>query len=192
MLANPQHPYRMVIAVDLSEYANVVLEHAFDLAARHEACEIHVLLVHEAKASLGDEKSALLQLVRENLETFQPSEPTWQVRLHVRDGDIPERIAEMAAEAHADIIVMGRFGVHRTRHGLGPTEQLLAQAPCPTLVVQLVDQVIEANPQCADCVDVRRASEGERWFCDAHVASERDSLYLPPSAPTFTGGGLMW
>src|SRR5712671_1942946 len=39
--------YRMVVGVDLTEYSEIVLEHALDQAARHSAPELHIIHVRE-------------------------------------------------------------------------------------------------------------------------------------------------
>lgn len=181
----------MVVALDLSEYSRVVLEHALDLASRHDACDIHVVVVHE-KTVPEDAKQQLTSLVVDNLDTFKAPERDWHVRLHVRKGNIVDQIAALAGEAQADVIVIGRFGRHSTSGGLGVTERVLAQAPCSTLVVQFTDQVIEATPQCPACVVARRDSDGVRWFCDAHIAPDRESLFVFPGAAGSSGSGPMW
>lgn len=182
----------MVVALDLSEYSDVVIEHALDLAARHSPCDIHVLVVHEQGASIADDKQRLAALMRDKLPTFHAADHDWHLRLHARAGNSADQIAALAGEAQADVIVIGRFGHHRaSRRFGGVTERVLAQAPCSTLVVQLTDQAVEAEPQCPECVAVRRDSDGERWFCDAHSAPDRVSIRIP-KAVDFTGGGLMW
>ncbi len=182
----------MVVAVDLSEYSEVVLEHALDLAARHDACDVHIVMVHEKDADLKDEKERLVVLARDKLSTFRAAEHDWHVQLHARTGDSADQIAALAGEAQADVIVIGRFGLHHPRRGLGVTDRVLAQAPCSTLVVQLTDQAVDAESQCAACVAIRRESDGERWFCDAHLAPDRASWLTLPMAVDFTDGGLMW
>lgn len=192
MTSEPVHRYRMVVALDLSEYSDVVIEHALDLAARHDACDIHVVVVHEPDSIIEDEKQRLVALTRDKLQTFRATKHDWQVRLHVRTGDIADQIGALAGEAQADVIVIGRFGRHRARWRTGSvTERVLAQAPCSTLVVQLTDQAVEAEPQCPECVAVRKESNGENWFCDAHHAPDRAiSMRFPMTS--FTDGGLMW
>lgn len=183
----------MVVALDLSEYSEVVLEHALDLAARHDACELHLLVVHDQDASVDDEKQRLVALTRDKFLTFNAADHDWRVHLHARTGDSAEQIAALAGEAKADVIVIGRFGRHRAQRRLGGVaERVLAQAPCSTLVVQLTDHAADDVRQCPACVEVRRDSEGERWFCDAHVAPDRASLMRFPMAVGFTDGGLMW
>lgn len=187
------HRYRMVVALDLSEYSDVVIEHALDLAARHEACDLHVVVVHEPDTTMEDEKQRLVALLRDKLQTFRAAEHDWQVRLHVRVGDTADQIGALAGEAQADVIVIGRFGRHRVlRRVGGVTERVLARAPCSTLVVQLTDQAVEAEPQCPECVAVRKESNGENWFCAAHHAPDRAVSILFPMATSFTDGGLMW
>ncbi len=192
-MPDPLHRYRMVVALDLSEYSEVVLEHALDLAARHDTCDIHVLVVHEPSQSLDDEKQQLVALTRDKLVTFHAAQHDWRVHLHARMGDSADQIAALAGEAQADVIVLGRFGRHRSSRRLGGVaERVLAQAPCSTLVVQLTDQGIEAHPQCPECVVVRRDSDGERWFCDAHLDPDRRVSMRFPMAVDFMDGGLMW
>lgn len=193
MTSEQRLPYRIVVALDLSEYSDVVLEHALDLAARHDACDIQVIVVHEQERSLDDEKKRLFALVRDKLPTFHAEDHDWTLRMHVRIGDSADQIAALAGEALADVIVIGRFGRHRTSwlHG-SVTDRVLAQAPCSTLVVQLTDRAVEAEPQCPACVEVRRVSDGERWFCDKHLAPDRAISLSVPMSLSFTDGGLMW
>jgi nucleotide-binding universal stress UspA family protein len=193
MTSEAIHRYRMVVALDLSQYSDVVIEHAFDLAARHDTCDIHLVVVHEPEATIEDEKQRLVTLTREKLQTFRAAEHDWHVRLHVRTGDIAEQIGALAGEAQADVIVIGRFGSHRARWRTGSvTERVLARAPCSTLVVQLTDQAVETEPECQECVAVRKQSNGENWFCAAHHAPDRAISFLFSTATSFTDGGLMW
>lgn len=193
-MTNPtDRRYRIVVALDASEYAEVVLEHALDLAARHERCDLHLLTVHEGKGDLDRDKQRLVTLAMEKLESFHGSDHDWHVRLHVRSGRADEEIAELAGEVQSDLLVLGRFGVHRGRRLGKVAEHVLAQAPCPTLVVQLTDQAVADVNACPDCVAVRRDSDGERWFCAAHSAPDRlGATTMLHLGGDWTGGGLMW
>lgn len=187
-------PHRIVVAVDASEYAEVVLEHALDLAARHEHCDVHLLTVHEGKGDIEVDKRRLTELAWEELETFRGAEHDWHVRLHVRSGVPAEEIAALAGEVQADLLVLGRFGQHRGRKLGKVAEHVLAQAPCPTLIVQLTDQAVQPADACADCIAVRRDSDGERWFCARHAAPDRVGIAttMLHLAGDWTGGGPMW
>jgi len=94
----------------------------------------------------------------------------------------------------ADLIVVGRFGLHHRGSRLGSVaSRVLDAATCPTLVVGMVDDSPDAVAQCADCVAVRSESDGEHWFCAAHAIDDRGSLATVfVNGPTWTGGGLMW
>lgn len=188
--------YRIVVALDLSEYAEIVLEHALDQAARHDSPDLHFLHVLEQRGSedlVESAQAALGQLSLQGLEAFGQRGDDWRARLHVRAGKAHDEIVALATEIDADLIVLGRFGSHRTLGTLGSTaHRVLENAPCATLAVTLVDRQVDI-PQCPECVRVRAETDGESWFCTAHRAPDRVTLattFLPTS--TWTGGGTMW
>ena len=180
----------LLVAVDLSEYAEIVLEHAIDQAARHDDVDLHVVTVVRRGADVADIKRQLTELVPPALETL--SGRPWRAHVHVRAGHPANEIAVLAADVRAQLIVIGRFGLHRGRLG-SVAAAVIAEAPCPTLVVGLVDNSPDSVVQCDACVAIRAATDGESWFCAAHAAPDRD---LPVTAfaqsTTFTDGGLMW
>jgi nucleotide-binding universal stress UspA family protein len=150
----------MVVALDRSEYAPIVLEHALDQAAHHGAPDLHVVTVVDDLAAFPGAQRALAELATDALDTFHQRGPERRTRLHVRRGKPVDEIITLAGEVSAALIVVGRFEGD-------VAERVLARAPCPTLVVQLTD--IDVVPaQCPLCVAVRRVSDGERWFCDRH------------------------
>jgi nucleotide-binding universal stress UspA family protein len=186
--------FRIVVALDLSEYAEIVLEYALDQAARHSAPDIHFLHVvpdHD-EDRIDAAKRRLAALSLESLENVHGAD--WRARLHIRAGKAADEIIALAAELDAHLVVVGRFGVHSAWRQLGSTaHRVLEHAHCPVLAVNLVDRPIETEPQCPDCVAVRAASDGERWFCDAHSAPDRETIattFLTPGPRV--GGGLLW
>ncbi len=185
--------YRIVVALDLSEYAEIVLEHALDLAARHAAPDLHFLtVVDDERADVVEIKNQLAELVLDGLGEFGPRGPDWRARLHVRVGKPDEEIVALAGEIDADVIAMGRFGVTAPRRKLGSvTHRVLEEAPCPVLAVGLIDRPLESQV-CPDCVRERAESDGERWFCAAHSAPDRPTLATAALPPIWTGGTLMW
>ena len=188
--------YRIVVALDLSEYSEVVIEHAIDQAARHDSADLHFLVVQERRGqSLDDLKQRLAPLVFDALSLLGTDGPDWRARLHVRTGDPGEEIAGLAAEVGADLVVIGRFGVHHSRKRLGTiASQVVETSPCPVLVVGLTEHAHAPIDVCPDCAQVRDDTDGERWFCDAHLAPDRvdAATTFVPMATTFTGGGPMW
>jgi len=190
--AVPTRPFRIVVAYDFSEYAEIVLEHAIDQVARHDAPELHVLTVVESKsADLDEVKRRLSGLVIPSLEAFQGTD--WRARLHVRVGRPHEEIANLAAEIRAQLMVVGRFGTHRGKRLGSVASRILEVSTCPILVVTLFDDSPDSIAQCPDCVAAREQTDGERWFCDAHRAPDRISMSpILGMGNIATRGGLMW
>lgn len=183
--------YRIVVGIDLSEYSDIVIEHALDQAARHDAPELHFLTVREKRRPSSEEcKEALWERVYPELETFNRYGTDWRARLHVRRGKPEIEIAELAAEIRADLIVIGQFGLHTPRPSdKNLPNRVLQQAVCPTLVVG-PPEALDASPQCPMCAAMREDSEGERWFCAQHAGDQGRDHFVSPMT-TWTGGSLL-
>jgi nucleotide-binding universal stress UspA family protein len=186
----PSH-YRIVIALDGSQYSEIVLEHGLDQAARHDAPDLHILVVVDHPGECDATKTWLATAALEGLESFRAGRPDWRTRLHVRVGRPEEEIVNLAAEVDADLLVIGRYGLHHWRRSIADT--VIASATCPTLVVGLAGHTVDAAPVCAECAAVREQSDGERWFCARHTAPDRLRLstLVPHSSPP-TRGGPLW
>ncbi len=175
----------MVVGVDLSEYSDIVVEHALDQAARHPMPELHFIYVNEGKGNNEEHKQRLWERVYPTLETFNQHASEWRARLHVRCGAAADAIAELASELTADLVVIGQFGLHKKK----VVARLVEAASCPTLVVGMPNTA-NASPTCPMCAAVRDETQGERWFCAAH-ASDRLAHTTTPMT-VWTGGSLMW
>lgn len=191
MIATETRPvrYRIVVALDRSEYAELVLEHALDQAVRHDAPDLHFLTVLEARDDDPDTaKRWLAGLVLDGLDTFR-GDRAWRSYLHVRAGDPPREIADLAADVAADLLVMGRFGGHRRELA----ELVIERVSCAVLVVGLSGQELGAEPPCAACAALREESDGTRWFCASHASPGRLRLTerLPSSGSVGHGGPLL-
>ena len=192
MASAPQFPppFKIVIALDRSEYSEIVLEHGLDQAARHDASEIHFLTIAKRHDDVDQLRSWLTSHVKEGLSSFHGTPDSWRTHVHLRDGKPAEEIVSFAAEIKANLLVIGRYGMHRWRRSIA--DQVMEAAPCPTLVVGLTENFVETEKQCADCVEVRALSEGERWFCEAHSGSDRLRWStLVPTGDPHPGGGLL-
>jgi nucleotide-binding universal stress UspA family protein len=173
--------YRIVVGLDLSEYAEIVLEHALDQAARHASPDLHFICVREKnKYSVHDLKAGLFQLVTTGIDAFNLGTGDWRARLHVRSGDPADEIAMLAADILADLVVVGRFGTHAHRHTDGRigtvADRVIALAPCPTLIVGLTEHEVDTQHQCPACAMVREQSHGEIIFCQAHSSVSHDHV----------------
>ncbi|CAN5893934.1 hypothetical protein BH11MYX3_BH11MYX3_12090 [soil metagenome] len=184
--------YRVVIALDLTEYSPIVLQHAVELARCHGASELHAVTVVSDRRESERAQRELALLVLPALEELGDTD--WTARMHIREGKAPREIADLAGETRAHVLVLGRFGTHRPHRHIGKTaSDMIDLAPCPTLVVGLTDQTDSAVPQCPDCVAARADLDGRRWFCTTHASPERLQLSARvESGASLTGGGLLW
>jgi nucleotide-binding universal stress UspA family protein len=170
--------YRIVVGIDLSEYAEIVLEHALDQAARHASPDLHFITVREkSRQSIPDMKTRLFDLVTGGIDAFNLGSGDWRARLHLRSGNPADEIAMLAADILADLVVIGRLGAHaeaRKNARLGTVaDRVLALSPCPTLVVGLTEHEVQTSPQCAACAAVREQSHGDVMFCLEHTDGGR-------------------
>jgi nucleotide-binding universal stress UspA family protein len=202
----------IVVGVDLSEYADAVLQHAFSQARRHEQPEVHVIAVvpegerrwrrpSESTLRRAEEqaRARLVERVRASLDEVVPAEQrgAWAVHLHVRRGRPEEQVTLLAAEVLAELLVVGRFGhAARGRRGLGSTADRIVQlADCPVLVVTPARDTSASDRQCPECVEVRARSGGEAWFCARHHTDRiGHSVLLSPTygAGPHSSGTTMW
>jgi len=183
--------FRIVVGIDLSEYADIVIEHALDQAARHDAPELHFLTVRERRRPTAEQaKQALWEQVYPALETFSRFGADWRARLHVRRGKPEVEIAELAAEIRADLIVIGQFGLHTPRASdKNLPNRVLQQAVCPTLVIA-APAAIDPTQHCPMCAAVREDTDGERWFCAPHTGDRGTDHFVSPMT-TWSGGSLL-
>jgi nucleotide-binding universal stress UspA family protein len=190
----PSRPrrFRIVVGVDLSEYSEIVIEHALDQAARHQSPELHFLHVKERRKRSSEElKQRLASIVYPALQTFNQYGSEWRARLHVRSGKPHEQIAAVAADLRGDLIVIGQFGLHHPKETFkNLPNRVLQAAPCPTLVVGMPPEA-DTSPMCGACAAVREDTDGERWFCELHSAADRIEHTVTPTT-VWTGGSLMW
>lgn len=172
----------ILTAVDRSEYAEIVLEHALDAAARAPQADLHFLTVAHRDDEMRPAQAWLEAAVREELDNFGVRDRSCV--LHVRRGVPRHAIAACARDLNADLLVVGRFHVPSISEGIDEA------VDCSTMIVG-PDGIVLA-PQCPDCRDVRRASEGEALFCDRHSGNYVPDLAGRIPMPTYSGGIGMW
>lgn len=180
---------RIVVALDRSEYAEIVLEHAIDQAARHDHCDVHFITVVEDDALVDQTHADLAALVHDGMESLTMRADCTPF-LYVVAGNPEEEIAVLATDLRADLLVIGRFGVHEKRGSTA--ERVLTRVTCPTLVVALKDDDLIDDLQCPDCVVVRAKSNGEQLFCAAHTSG--GEIHLSDQTSWFSSwrGGSIW
>jgi nucleotide-binding universal stress UspA family protein len=192
--------FKLVVGVDASDHADEVVEFALDQAARHDLPDIHLLQVVAAdtEEAVQTARQRLAAVVGSKLDTFVPEgdRAGWRVRLHIRPGKAAEEIVSLAYEVEAEMIVIGGHTEGRRKPHLGETSsRVMADSPCPVLLVRVAEQESHelASRQCPDCVRVRAESDGEVWFCDKHTGGYLStSTLLMPHSESLMRGGPMW
>lgn len=174
---------RILIAVDRSEYADIVVQHGLDQAVREGAEDIHVVTAVETDEDRAAARAWLDELTRDLIESFGCTDRRFT--LHVPGGRTAPAIAiaTLASELVPDLLVIGRF------HEPSSSEGILELVHCPTLVVGVEGHLLE--PQCLTCQAVRRDTDGEQLFCEAHAGVDVPHLMdrLPSSSQL---GSRMW
>lgn len=139
------HWRRLLVATDGSECGRQAAAKAIALA-RHTGGTLNVLSVLEISShiyAVAPEFTAeRIQTSRRQVEEIQTLAAAQGVSAAgwVRESEAAyEVIVEVAKESQADLIVMGSHGVTGLKRLLlgSTTERVMAQAPCPVLVVKL-------------------------------------------------------
>jgi nucleotide-binding universal stress UspA family protein len=181
--------YRIVVALDDSEYAGIVLEHALDQAVRHDASDLHFARIVDDERDIESASQQLARVVADAYEMYLHATGDRRGRLHVRAGDTVEELARLAADLDADLLVVGRFRTHSRKGSLAGG--IVEVSPCPVLAVGLTERVVGVV-QCPSCAAVREATDAESLFCHAHTGDPRmrSSALLSWTSGTFHG--RMW
>lgn len=199
MTTSENHPYTLVVGFDLTDQADIALHQAVLLAERAGAADIHVLAVLQKRRGV-DYKSAEQgrKIIEAAVDARVGTRGHAGVRffLHTRFGRPEKELVNLAAEARADVIVVGthgRTGVERWVLG-SVAEKVVRFAGCAVLVARSVDHdAVDAHelgpePPCPACVSTRTESGGQRWWCDVHSAPHTEP-HLYDDARTRTRPG---
>lgn len=195
-MSSSEKPYVIVAGVDYSPASDLALQRAFELAAERSHAEVHVVNVVRlygaqalvdgptepsgfAAMSLAEATAQLGRYVDQRWSAFLSAggkqHPTGSGRVlsHLRLEAPAEEIAQIAADLEADLVVVGshgRTGVARLLLG-SVSESVVKLAPCPVLVVRdkpLQEDVPHIEPPCPQCLETRRATNGEQYWCEQH------------------------
>jgi nucleotide-binding universal stress UspA family protein len=175
----------VVVAYDMSAQADLALIHALELAQHHDHVDLHVLGVLDSRPSLGfgsrpdfkaaeDAQAQIREKVKKILPEIDPG--ALDLFVHARIGSPAKEIVNLAEEAEADLLVVGthgRQGMDRWLLG-SVAEKVVRHANCPVLVARPRSEHLEAEgefqpePACPACVEARKESDGQVWWCEQH------------------------
>jgi nucleotide-binding universal stress UspA family protein len=141
-------PLRTILhPTDFSDGSRAAFELACSLAREHGArlSLLHVTVLPDlAYRGYGLpgfplEAREYLADVAAGLDQLRPPGGAFPVERRLVEGDPATEIVRLAAEAGADLIVMGTHGRTGLRHALlgSVAEQVIRKAPCPVLTLKL-------------------------------------------------------
>lgn len=167
---------RMVIltAVDASRAAGQVVAAAAQIASLPGG-ELH--LVHVIETPVANHLTSQLEDARETMARATAAlPPSVRSTIHIAAGDPATQILQVAANIHADMIVVGTRAMSTLERFLlgSVVEPVTRRAQCPVYVVRPKDyhtsRVPDVEPPCPDCLDMQRRTHGDELWCKRHSA----------------------
>lgn len=187
----PPSRRKILVAIDLSEESERVLDAALDEAASNAlSAEVHVLYVREpivdpataygvaAALSPADDLPLVQKIVRDRVDAAirrSGALKVASVTAHTVLGAPAREIAHVAAELDVDLVIVGTHGRRGLRRALlgSVAEHVVRYAGCPVLTIRskhhTEDEVVpQVEPLCEDCAEARTRSKGAELWCDRH------------------------
>ncbi len=142
--SHPQSPFReIIVATDFSEFADIALLRAANLALRYGA---HITVAHIIDPELGSGSEGTPFVVHEELRTAEEKLEAGAVGLRecgiphllvARQGDIRDVLSSLVRERNADLLVLSTHGQYRFDRPVRSSiaEKILRIAPCPVMTV---------------------------------------------------------
>ncbi len=175
-----QTRFRVVVGYDFSSQATLAIDRAIWLSQGFAAAELHVVCATKGNRTnpdfpteiTGDALPDFLKNeVEHRLASVRP--PSVHSFIHLRPQSGADAVLGVASEIRADLIIVGTHSKRGlAKMVLGSVSQsIVSQARCPVLIEREQDyQTIEATtePPCARCLNTRRTTEGEKWWCEFH------------------------
>ena len=172
-------PFVLLLGLDLEdqESSGYAFEQAVRITSRIRSCVMHILHVAPEGADPDELRrlSGLLELYVSGSAGALGMRAGDGLGLHVRRGDAAREIAQLAADAKADMIVVGA-GRHALRSLFAATtaSHVMAATHCPVFVAgprpaPEPSHVIVIEGPCPDCVATREATRSKQWWCARHA-----------------------
>lgn len=213
----PSPPYVIVVALDLLDTSKPALERALEIGLQRQSAVIHAVHVLPVLEPAGmpaevappsdrvyvDAARKLREFIEPELQRFPVRSPPTVERVftHVRAGRPAREIVQLASDLEADEVVVGTHG----RRGLSRlilgsvAEEVLRTAPCSVLAIRpkgqpSADQPVPAfAPPCPNCLETRKATHGEKLWCDQHAQrhGRRHQYHYTSRGGTHSSGFLI-
>lgn len=197
----PSAPRTVIVAaLDRTGATAPVVHSATSLATMIPGSELHLLHVVDAgqppgalpiplTATMNEARDFLEGIKAEIAEKF-----TGRVTPHLAASLPARHIVQLATDLGADLVVVGTHGKGGlARLLLGSVSQYLVNhAPCAVLVARPKEQIAvpEIEPPCPNCLEVQKATGGEKLWCEQH-STKRAHARMHYETPEAFGVGSM-
>ncbi len=186
----------VLTGIDDSKAAHEVVK-AAAREASHPLGELHIVYCMPLPLDAGQSTTQALEHGRELLERVAKDVVgPERVVLHLAAGAPWLEIVQLAANLHADLVVVGTHDYSPLKKlVLGSVaEQVVKKASCPVLVVRPPDYhtraVPEIEPPCPECLTTQRNTHGAQLWCERH-SSRHAHGRLHYEFPVGFGAGTM-
>lgn len=171
----------ILAAIDYSEHAAAVVEHAVAISRCYRPCNLHFLHVNQSivKDEEGQEgrRFELLEWLEARLPVPDDALGGISVIAHEATGDPWHLIVQIASDLATDVVVLGtrgRRGLQRMMMG-SVAEAVSRHCGCSVFVVRAKAHdhpFVALEPRCGLCVEVRLQSQGSVLWCQDHMARQ--------------------
>ncbi len=205
-------PARTVIvaALDRTAASDAVLETATGLVKSIPGAELHLINVIVADVVFPEGVvGPSMRLMFEEGRTFidgmtERVASTCAARIcgHLAVGAVHERVLQLAADLHADYIVVGTHGKRMLERMIlgSASEAIVKKALCTVIVARPKEYAIaeaklhipEIEPPCKACVETQQATNGEKLWCAQHSSRHAHGRLHYEVPPSFGVGSMLF
>jgi nucleotide-binding universal stress UspA family protein len=190
----------ILAAIEPSPASDQVIHTATSMSRIVPGAELHFLYVVDAGAPPHETAISMTDLVDEGRKYVdgavrQATAGTdARVAAHLALGKPAERILQVATDLSADLIIVGTHGKKGLSRIVGSVSQkVLAHASCQVLLARVKEDAPtapEIEPPCPACVEVQRATNGEKLWCAQHATRHVHGHLHYELAEGFGGGSM--
>jgi nucleotide-binding universal stress UspA family protein len=162
----------IVAGVDTTTTNEAVVRAAAAIAGAYSGAELH--LIHVLDRVDPSALTSQLERARELLESMEKIAGPARLTLHISAGEPWKQVVQLAANLHADMVVVGTHDMTKVERALlgSVAEKVVRNAQCPVFTVRPKawheKPAPQIEPACPDCLRTQRDTGGAKLWCERH------------------------